>query len=242
MHAELPTEGYRGKVNHSNFGYDESVAGASLSPTECPCKKCGVIRLHKHRDASDVRRCNPLCLSCSKLGKTLSEETRAKISRSKLGHEVSSETRQKIGLASKGRSPSTETRAKLSAKARGKRPALGMKHSVETRSRYSEMRKGHPVSEETRKKMRDALHRHHGTAHNPSKPTRRELAMWAFEVLRRDAATCQYCGFKKTKRGTVHAHHVLSKSKWPQLALLVSNGITLCTVCHADHHELNGIV
>lgn len=72
--------------------------------------------------------------------------------------------------------------------------------------------------------------------------TRKQLDHWAYEVIKRDRGTCQQCGFVKTGPRTVNAHHLLSKVKHQNLALLVSNGVTLCRPCHVEFHSLNGII
>ena len=48
---------------------------------------------------------------------------------------------------------------------------------------------------------------------------------------------CAYC----ESTDTLNAHHVLSKSKFPGLALGANNGIPLCITCHREHHALNGV-
>jgi 5-methylcytosine-specific restriction endonuclease McrA len=53
--------------------------------------------------------------------------------------------------------------------------------------------------------------------------SKRTLRAWSTQVKARDCA-CLYCG--STKK--LNAHHILSKSKHPDHALFLSNGITLC--------------
>lgn len=65
--------------------------------------------------------------------------------------------------------------------------------------------------------------------------TQRALSAWAVQVKQRDQC-CQVCG--STKK--LEAHHVLPKNQFPELALELSNGITLCKFHHAEHHMLNG--
>jgi len=56
---------------------------------------------------------------------------------------------------------------------------------------------------------------------------------WRLMVLGRDGFTCQMC----SSRGVdLHAHHVLSVSDFPERVYDVSNGMTLCAVCHARLH------
>lgn len=58
------------------------------------------------------------------------------------------------------------------------------------------------------------------------------LTEWSAAVRARDGK-CLRCG--STER--LHAHHVKRKSEFPDLALDLSNGETLCNVCHAKEHE-----
>jgi len=66
-------------------------------------------------------------LSIALKGKTLSHETRAKISAGHMGNVLSSETRAKISAALKGKTLSPETRAKMSASHMGKKHPIKLK-------------------------------------------------------------------------------------------------------------------
>jgi 5-methylcytosine-specific restriction endonuclease McrA len=68
-----------------------------------------------------------------------------------------------------------------------------------------------------------------------NKVTWRTLSAWAAQVKQRDTS-CLYCG----STSNLHAHHILSKSKHPDWALFLDNGITLCKVCHIQEHTING--
>jgi len=59
--------------------------------------------------------------------------------------------------------------------------------------------------------------------------TSQELTIWRQSVVERDNGVCQKCG---TKPLHPHAHHIKSRSRYPCLALIVSNGQTLCKECH----------
>lgn len=56
-----------------------------------------------------------------------------------------------------------------------------------------------------------------------------EYAIWRNEVFKRDDWTCQECRIKGKK---LHPHHIKSFSEYPELRLIVSNGLTLCHDCH----------
>jgi 5-methylcytosine-specific restriction endonuclease McrA len=64
----------------------------------------------------------------------------------------------------------------------------------------------------------------------------RTLNAWATQIKNRDEEACVYCGSKRN----LNAHHILSKAKHPELALLINNGITLCWNCHVEEHKING--
>jgi hypothetical protein len=56
-----------------------------------------------------------------------------------------------------------------------------------------------------------------------------EYKAWAFSVYSRDRFLCQLCG---TKCKRPEAHHIKPLRDVPDLALEISNGITLCGPCH----------
>jgi len=97
---------------------------------------------------------------------------------------------------------------------------------------------------EARLKASLAQHARYGTDRATRRSPRgaREMGRWAHDVITRDGATCVYCGHKKRADRDIHAHHILSKAKHPAMALLVSNGITLCKPCHRQEHRINGII
>ena len=72
-----------------------------------------------------------------------------------------------------------------------------------------------------------------------SRKGRNKLAIWAKKVKRRDGR-CQKCGGKQN----LEAHHIIPKNIQPKLAFRVSNGSTLCEICHrtGDHayHKIYG--
>jgi len=61
----------------------------------------------------------------------------------------------------------------------------------------------------------------------------REYAEWRRTVFGRDGYRCARCGAKDQY---LHAHHVVPVSEHPDLALVVSNGTTLCAACHQYMH------
>jgi len=68
-----------------------------------------------------------------------------------------------------------------------------------------------------------------------SKISNTSLAAWSLQVRERDEHVCQHCSFEGPEG--LHAHHILGKAKYPQLALDLDNGITLCEECHQAEHR-----
>jgi hypothetical protein len=60
-----------------------------------------------------------------------------------------------------------------------------------------------------------------------------EYKLWRLAVMERDLFTCQECG---QKGGHLHAHHINKFKDYPALRFVVSNGRTLCLVCHGREH------
>lgn len=55
---------------------------------------------------------------------------------------------------------------------------------------------------------------------------------WRAAVLRRDKYLCQECLRYGRHTAASHAHHIKPRSERPDLALKLSNGISLCAKCH----------
>jgi hypothetical protein len=64
---------------------------------------------------------------------------------------------------------------------------------------------------------------------------RRHVAykQWRTSVFERDNYTCTEC---RQVGGNLHAHHIKSYSKFPDLRLDIANGKTLCLSCHEKEH------
>jgi hypothetical protein len=60
-----------------------------------------------------------------------------------------------------------------------------------------------------------------------------ELGQWSTAVKERDGHQCQHCGSSKY----LHAHHIKQQAMFPELALDLDNGITLCRSCHVQEHR-----
>ena len=63
------------------------------------------------------------------------------------------------------------------------------------------------------------------------------LREWRKKVFERDDYIC----FKCNKRGgELNAHHINSYGKYPKQREVVTNGLTLCEICHKDFHDKYG--
>ena len=65
-----------------------------------------------------------------------------------------------------------------------------------------------------------------------------EYKEWRRKVFKRDNWTCQDCGYKGK---FINAHHIKNIDDYPELALDVDNGLTLCDKCHKKRHPNIGI-
>src|SRR5947209_1304978 len=63
-----------------------------------------------------------------------------------------------------------------------------------------------------------------------------ELQKWSKAVKERDGYRCAVRRCRSVE--DLHAHHILKKSLYPELALELKNGVTLCGTCHCDIHAL----
>jgi hypothetical protein len=61
-----------------------------------------------------------------------------------------------------------------------------------------------------------------------------EYNNWRNSVFIRDDYICQHC---KQKSGMLNAHHIKSYKDYPELRLILDNGITLCYDCHKKEHK-----
>ena len=66
-----------------------------------------------------------------------------------------------------------------------------------------------------------------------------EYKVWRDAVFNRDGFSCRHCGDKCGNGHDVHlhAHHIKSFAKHPELRFDVKNGVTLCKACHYKVHK-----
>ena len=150
--------------------------------------------------------------------------------------------RQKIGEYWKNRKrgpQSQEHVSKLSAVRKGKTsPMKDKKHSVETRLKIADKVRRYfdepGVREEWSRKNSGSNHPQWIEDRSKLKVTRNgvdpnALVHWRLAVFERDKYTCQECG---CIGGKLNADHIKPLSIFPELALDLENGQTLCVPCH----------
>jgi len=113
-------------------------------------------------------------------GKTHSEEAKRKISEARKGKTFSEETKHKISAANKGKTLSKETKQKMSEASKGKTL------SEETKKKMSEASKGKTHSEETKKKMSESSK---GKTH--SEETKKKMS-----EAKHKKTQCPNCGYE----------------------------------------------
>jgi hypothetical protein len=120
----------------------------------------------------------------------------------------------------------------------------GKKHTEETKEKLRQINLGKVASEETKLKMRLSHSSQKGelnnnwkggiTPLNNSIRNSKEYRQWRIEILKRDNFTCTICFIRG---GKLHADHILSFSKYPELRFKLENGRTVCLSCHEKIHN-----
>jgi 5-methylcytosine-specific restriction endonuclease McrA len=64
-----------------------------------------------------------------------------------------------------------------------------------------------------------------------------EYKQWRLAVYRRDHFMCVVCLDSPTKDKRIEAHHLKKFSDYPELAVDLDNGCTLCTKCHKQTYQ-----
>ena len=121
----------------------------------------------------------------------------------------------KIGVGNKynlGKKHTELHKQKIGAKMKG-HPNYLLKHKEETKRKISLTMGGNGVRQI--RNLRDT-----GTY---------KYKQWRFNVFKRDKWTCQGC---RIVGGKLQAHHIKQWARYPKLRFTVSNGSTLCKVCH----------
>lgn len=195
------------------WGQNNKEASSHLGVLSGRKKIVSECRHDRRHDCSEKRKGagNPF------YGKHHSGASRLKISAGNKGKVVSEEAKKKISETQKGRPVSEERRKKIS------RGNTGKIRSTEVRMKLSLIHKG------------EKSYRWKGgvTEKNRSIRGSIELRLWREAVFARDNYTCQVCGNYVVY---LNAHHIKQFSKYPELRVDISNGVTLCKKCHRKIH------
>lgn len=143
------------------------------------------------------------------------------------GRKLSEQTKRKIADRMKGKKYSEKTKKKVSLALTGRR------WTKSQREKFSKSYKSNPANYGRRPwNWKDGK----------SVTIRRtaEYKDWRLSVFKRDGFACVGCG--DNRGGNLQAHHILSFTKYPNLRLDVSNGVTLCRLCHKKIHPHLGFV
>lgn len=130
---------------------------------------------------------------------------------------------------------------------RGNSFAKGSKRSEKTKEILRQQKLGKKLTEEHKKKIGirskekwDNFRKQNqpkSAAYKKYNVTQGQLASWSKQVRERDGHICTSCGDTKN----LHAHHIKKKILYPDLALDLDNGTTLCRTCHIAAHKTRWI-
>ncbi len=174
--------------------------------------KCGKI----------IWNCSDSCKSCWSRGRKATKETIEK---------------QKLAANKRWENASYRLKFSLSQKERYKKynhPMLGRKHKDSTLVILSEKRKLY-MSNIDQYGEKNPAWKGGRTKEYALIRTSKEYDMWRKSVFERDRYICQIC--HEISKGNLHAHHIKEFSKYPELRMVLDNGLTLCIDCHQKVHN-----
>lgn len=195
--------------------------GIEKTKQQCKSPRCKSCAQKESQKRPEVKECMSVALKNA----LNNHESRAK----REAFWSDPENKSKHALATKNAMNNADTRAKLStASSRSaSRPdaVARMKHGLnrpEVRIKLSLTRGGDGDLERINRKRR------HEDEYRSS-----ITAQWSTKVKERDGHLCQNCGSTKH----LHAHHIKPRAMFPELSLVLENGITLCKECHIKEHR-----
>jgi len=158
-----------------------------------------------------------------------------------------------------GKKHTEEHKRKIGLKSLGNKHSLGIKRSMESIAKGSKTRKDRkipgcwkgkkrsilcPLSDETKKRMSELFKGEKGsnwkggvTHIHKILRNSAEFKDWREAVFERDDWTCQKCN---VRGGSLHPHHILNFSQYPDMRFSLDNGVTLCEKDHREFHKRYG--
>lgn len=118
-----------------------------------------------------------------------------------------------------------ETKAKIARANKGKKNALGTKRSEEFRRKLADY---WAANREKHNHYKDGKG-HERTSARCADMQRIDYRLWREKVFQRDNWTCVLCEARGVK---LHADHIKSYARHPDLRYDVDNGRALCVPCH----------
>ena len=108
----------------------------------------------------------------------------------------------------------------------------GRRHSNETRKKISDSLIG--KTGKLARRWKGGISRTYRTGYYTPR-----YKQWRTNVFERDKYTCQNCGNIGNKT-YLTAHHIKSFTHYPELRFELSNGVTLCEICHSKTDNYKG--
>ena len=152
-------------------------------------------------------------------------------------YKFSAEHKRKIGQANKGKKHSIEFGENI------RKRQLGKKVSEETKRKMSEIAKKNGFGKWMKgRNLREKSFLWKGGKmenypENIKIRKSSEYYFWRKSIFERDNFRCQKC---RKSGGYLIAHHINNFADFPELRLVMDNGITLCKNCHNDFHKRYG--
>jgi hypothetical protein len=177
--------------------------------TQSYCNKCKTWQLRDQFgvDRSTLNGLKKNCFTCRRV--TTPKDLKGRPSSFK-GHTHTEEARRKMGIARIGN-----------------KNRVGKPNSMEVRQRQSEFMRQHAKRGADNPMWKGGV-----TLQNDRHVP--EYRIWRRAVYERDNYICQQCG--DSSGANLHAHHIQSFAAFPDLRFVVSNGLTVCDLCHRHIH------